>query len=104
MNRWIIASRPKTLTAAISPVLLGTALAYSEGSFNIIIFIFIIISACLIQIGTNLSNDLFDYLKGTDNSSRLGPDRAMQAGIISKQEIIKAIFIVFSISICFGFI
>ena len=49
--------------------------------------------ACLIQIGTNLSNDLFDYLKGTDNSSRLGPDRAMQAGIISKQEIIKAIFI-----------
>ena len=103
MNRWIIASRPKTLTAAISPVLLGTALAYSEGSFNIIIFIFIITSACLIQIGTNLSNDLFDYLKGTDNSSRLGPDRAMQAGIISKQEIIKAIFIVFSISICFGF-
>jgi len=103
MNRWVIASRPKTLTAAISPVLLGSALAYNEGNFNIITFIFIIIAACLIQIGTNFSNDLFDYLKGADNNNRLGPSRSMQSGTISKKEMQKAIFLVFIIAIVFGF-
>ena len=103
MNRWILASRPKTLTAAISPVLLGSALAYSEGDFNVVTFIIIIIAACSIQIGTNYSNDLFDYLKGTDNSNRLGPDRAIQTGIISKKEIQRAIFIIFFVAIFFGF-
>ena len=103
MNRWVIASRPKTLTAAISPVLLGSALAYHEGSFHIITFVFIIIAACLIQIGTNFSNDLFDYLKGVDNNNRLGPNRSMQSGTISKKEMQKAIFIVFSLAIFFGF-
>ena len=103
MNRWVIASRPKTMTAAIAPVLLGSALAYYESAFDIITFLFILISACLIQLGTNFTNDLFDYIKGTDNNDRLGPKRAMQAGLISKSEMKKAIFIVFSLSICFGF-
>ena len=58
MNRWVIASRPKTMTAAIAPVLLGSALAYYEGAFDIITFFVILIAACLIQIGTNLTNDL----------------------------------------------
>ena len=75
MNRWVIASRPKTMTAAIAPVLLGSALAYYEGAFNIIIFFVILIASCLIQIGTNLTNDLFDYIKGADNNDRLGPKR-----------------------------
>ena len=103
MNRWVIASRPKTMTAAIAPVLLGSALAYYESAFDIITFLFILVSACLIQLGTNFTNDLFDYIKGTDNNDRLGPKRAMQAGLISKSEMKKAIFIVFSLSICFGF-
>ena len=62
MNPWIIASRPKTLTAAISPVILGSSLAYYDGYFNIITFIVVIAAAALIQIGTNFSNDYFDYL------------------------------------------
>ena len=103
MNRWVIASRPKTMTAAIAPVLLGSALAYYESAFDIITFLFILVSACLIQLGTNFTNDLFDYIKGTDNNDRLGPKRAMQAGLISTSEMKKAIFIVFSLSICFGF-
>ena len=60
MHRWILASRPKTLTAAISPVILGSSLAFYEGYFSTIIFIVILITATLIQIGTNFSNDLFD--------------------------------------------
>ena len=103
MNRWVIASRPKTMTAAIAPVLLGSALAYYEGAFDIITFFVILIAACLIQIGTNLTNDLFDYIKGADNNDRLGPKRAMQAGLILEHEMKRAIFIVFSLSICFGF-
>ena len=103
MNRWVIASRPKTMTAAIAPFLLGSALAYYEGAFDIITFFVILIAACLIQIGTNLTNDLFDYIKGADNNDRLGPKRAMQAGLILESEMKRAIFIVFSLSICFGF-
>ena len=103
MNKWIITSRPKTLTAAISPVLLGSALAYYDNFFNIITFFIFLIAACLIQVGTNYSNDLFDYLKGTDDSNRLGPDRAMQTGVLSKKEIQKAIVIIFSLAIFFGF-
>ena len=49
MNRWVIASRPKTMTAAIAPVLLGSALAYYEGAFDIITFFVILIAACLIK-------------------------------------------------------
>ena len=97
MNKWIITSRPKTLTAAISPVLLGSALAYYDGFFDIITFFFILFAACLIQIGTNYSNDLFDYLRGTDNSNRLG------TGMLSQKEIQKAIIIIFSLAIIFGF-
>lgn len=103
MNRWIITSRPKTLTAAISPVILGSALSFFDGHFNILIFIVILIAAILIQIGTNFSNDLFDYLKGADNIDRLGPDRALQKGLVSKEEIQKAIIIVFILAIIFGF-
>ena len=91
------------MTAAIAPVLLGSALAYYEGAFDIITFFVILIAACLIQIGTNLTNDLFDYIKGADNNDRLGPKRAMQAGLILEPEMKRAIFIVFSLSICFGF-
>ena len=103
MSPWIIASRPKTLTAAISPVILGSSLAYYDGYFNIITFIIIIIAASLIQIGTNFSNDLFDYIKGIDNQDRLGPDRVLQKGLLSKIQIQKAIGIVFILAIFFGF-
>ena len=87
MYRWIIASRPKTLVAAIAPVLLGSSLAFQEGFFNLLIFIVILITAVLIQIGTNFVNDLFDYINGADNDDRLGPDRALQKGLLSKSEI-----------------
>ena len=103
MNKWIITSRPKTLTAAISPVILCSALAFHDGVFNLVTFLFIFITTCLIQIGTNYSNDLFDYLKGVDDDNRLGPNRAMQAGLLSKEEIQKAIVIIFVLAIFFGF-
>ena len=103
MYRWIIAARPKTLTAAIAPVILGSSLAFQEGYFNLLIFIIIIITAMLIQIGTNFVNDLFDYISGTDNDDRLGPDRALQKGLLTKSEMDSAIFFVFTAATALGF-
>ena len=103
MYRWIIASRPKTLIAAIAPVILGSSLAFQENSFNLLLFTVILITAILIQIGTNLVNDLFDYINGADNEDRLGPDRALQKGLLSKSQIESAIFFIFTIAVVLGF-
>ena len=103
MYRWIIASRPKTLIAAIAPVILGSSLAFQDDSFNLLLFTVILITAILIQIGTNLVNDLFDYINGADNKDRLGPDRALQKGLLSKSQIESAIFFIFTIAVVLGF-
>ena len=103
MYRWIIASRPKTLIAAIAPVILGSSLAFQEDSFNLLLFTAILITAILIQIGTNLVNDLFDYINGADNEDRLGPDRALQKGLLSKSQIESAIFFIFTMAVVLGF-
>ena len=102
MHRWILASRPNTLTAAIAPVILGSSFAFQAESFNLLIFIIVLITAMLIQVGTNFVNDLFDYINGADNENRLGPDRALQKGLLSKSEIESAIFFVFTLSIILG--
>lgn len=80
---WIIAIRPKTLTISLSPVLLGGALACEHGCFYMFYFFMTAITALLIQIGTNLCNDYFDFVKGADTEERIGPIRVTQAGLIS---------------------
>ena len=74
MGKWIIAVRLKTLTAAISPVLLGTALSHHDGSFILFTFLMTLLAAVLIQIGSNFANDVYDYQRGTDRDDRLGPN------------------------------
>ena len=101
---WIIAFRIKTLPAAISPVLVGTALAFKiSKDFNIEIFLSILSASILIQIGTNLSNDLSDFLKGADTKDRLGPIRAAQSGLLTIDKLKLGIIISFSLAILFGF-
>ena len=68
MGKWIIAARLKTLTAAISPVILGTALSYHDGNSHPFIFLMTLLAAILIQIGANFANDFYDFQKGTDLS------------------------------------
>ena len=63
MDKWLIAIRIKTLPAAISPVILGSALAFHDGTLHIHIFVITLIAAVLIQIGTNFANDVFDFQK-----------------------------------------
>src|SRR4051794_41555428 len=75
-----MAARPRTLPAAISPVLVGTALAGTEHVFRPLAFVCALIGSVFIQIGTNLSNDYSDARRGADSEDRLGPVRVTAAG------------------------
>ncbi len=79
---WFNATRPKTLPASLSPVLIGSSVAFYHNSFNLPYFILISILALLIQVCTNFINELYDFKKGADSSNRLGPTRAVAAGLI----------------------
>ena len=80
---WFLAARPKTLTVAIIPVLLGSALAFSDGEFKTPPALLCALFACGMQIAANFINDLFDFQKGTDRKDRLGPPRACAEGWIT---------------------
>ena len=104
MNSWILAIRLKTLTAAIIPVGLGSALAWSmEGILHWIAALLCLIFAILVQIGTNFANDYFDFIKGTDTAERLGPTRMVAAGLIKPEVMRRATWIVLSIAAVVGF-
>jgi len=95
MNPWILAIRPKTLPAAIAPVLIGTAMAFGDGIFHAPSALMALMAALCIQIGTNLANDYFDFKKGADTSERQGPIRVTQAGLIKPQTVLAASIVFF---------
>lgn len=99
---WIIASRPKTLLAAVVPVMVGSALAISQHRFTLLLTLIALLCSILIQVGTNFTNDLYDHLKGSDTTKRKGPKRVLSAGLISPSEMKAAILIVFSLAFLFG--
>lgn len=82
-HAWILAARPKTLTGAIIPVLMGSALALFDLKFSWIPALICLVFAALMQMAANFINDLFDFLKGSDREDRLGPERACAQGWIS---------------------
>jgi 1,4-dihydroxy-2-naphthoate polyprenyltransferase len=87
MNPWILAARPRTLGAAIIPVLAGTALAFAAGALDPVVTSLILACAILIQIATNYFNDAIDHAKGADTAERLGPVRATSAGLLSARAV-----------------
>ena len=103
MKNWLLAARLKTLPAAISPVILGSALAFHDDVFHILVFIMTLLAAVLIQIGTNFANDVFDFQKGADREDRLGPTRVTQAGLISPEVMKRSMWLIFSLATCVGF-
>ena len=103
MENWLIAIRIKTLPAAISPVLLGTALAFHYGDSNPFTFLMTLLAAVLIQIGANFANDVYDFEKGSDRADRLGPQRATQSGLIPPEDMKKAMWRIFALAIGVGF-
>jgi 1,4-dihydroxy-2-naphthoate octaprenyltransferase len=99
---WLLAARPKTLPAGIVPVLAGGALAYGDGDFHGWAVAAALFCSVLIQVGTNLTNDLFDFRKNTDTTERTGPVRVTQAGLVTPQQIAAAIAVVFALAVAAG--
>lgn len=87
LHAWILAARPATLTAAVAPVLVGTAAAHAAGGARIGTALAALFGAIWIQIGTNFANDVFDFEKGADREDRLGPVRATQAGLLTPSQV-----------------
>ena len=105
MNRiqvWTHAARPKTLVAGISPALIGFSLALTQGACNLILFLITLLTGLCIQIGTNLANDYYDFVKGADNENRKGFMRVTQAGLVTPSSMKRAIIAVFSIAFLCG--
>jgi 1,4-dihydroxy-2-naphthoate polyprenyltransferase len=80
---WFDAARPRTLPAAIAPVLVGSALAAREGRFEPAAAALCLGFALLAQIGANFANDYYDFVNGADNAARVGPRRAVAAGLVA---------------------
>ena len=99
---WIQAARPRTLPAAIAPVVIGTVMAISDQGFHLIAAMAALCGALLIQVGTNLANDYFDYKKGTDREDRLGPQRITQAGLVQPRVVMTAAMIAFGLALVIG--
>lgn len=102
LQAWILASRPKTLPAAAIPVIVGTALAISAGTFRPAPALAALLGALLIQIGTNFHNDLYDFKRGTDTEERLGPTRVTSAGLLSPREVEVGTWSAFGLAACIG--
>lgn len=99
---WIHAFRLRTLPLALSSILLGSLLAASHHSFNTRIFILAILTTLFLQILSNLANDLGDSISGADNENRVGPERAVQSGIISKSEMKGMLYVFIILSLISG--
>ena len=95
---WLLASRPKTLPAAVSPVIIGSAVAFAEGGFRLLPALAAFLGALLLQIGANLANDVFDFEKGADQHNRLGPLRVTQAGLLSPTEVKTGMWLTFALA------
>ncbi len=98
----LLAIRPKTLPASIAPVLLTAYLARSDPKFSWTVFGAILACALLIQIAVNLANDLGDFLKGADNTQRVGPPRVTQAGLVSVRSMKQVIVLTLLCALVIG--
>lgn len=99
---WVLASRPKTLWAAVAPVIIGTALACADSAGHPLSALAAMFGAVMIQIGTNFANDYLDYKKGTDTAERLGPMRVTQAGLVKPTTMKRATALIFLLAVLAG--
>jgi 1,4-dihydroxy-2-naphthoate octaprenyltransferase len=99
---WVMAARLRTLPAAVAPVLVGTALAGTEGRFRVGAFIAALLGAIFIQVGTNLSNDYSDARRGADTEDRLGPVRVTAGGLVPPRQVLMATYITFGLAVLCG--
>lgn len=101
ISPWIKAARLKTLVASVIPILSSLAILPNLNQVNFSILILTILAALIIQIVTNYINDLYDFLKGSDEN-RIGPERMLQSGLINENQMKKAILLLIAIGIVLG--
>lgn len=99
---WILAIRVPTLSAAVVPVVVGTAVAARSGAAQWLAAVAALVAGLLIQIGTNLVNDVDDYERGADTAERQGPTRVIQAGLLSPREVRLAAWAAFAAAAVVG--
>ena len=100
---WLLASRPKTLTAAFVPICVATLLAKAQaGAVNWEISLYALLVAVFLQIGTNLVNDALDFKKGADTPNRLGPVRVTQSQLLTAEEVLAGGMMCFGVAVLFG--
>lgn len=102
LSAWMIATRPRTLPAAVAPVMVGAAAAVADGVFEWMPALAALLGALLLQIGVNLANDYFDFKKGIDTSERLGPVRVTQSGLIPPDRVKFAMIVIFGGALIVG--
>jgi 1,4-dihydroxy-2-naphthoate octaprenyltransferase len=98
LQSWVLAARPKTLTAAVAPVLVGTGLAAHDRTAAALPALAALLGAVLIQLATNLANDYYDFVRGADTTERVGPVRVTQAGLIAPTAVRSAMWLVIALA------
>jgi len=102
LRLWALAARPRTLPAAIAPVLVGTALAIVDDEFHALAFVAALIGSVFIQVGTNLSNDYSDARRGADTEDRLGPVRVTAGGLMPPRRVLIGTYVAFGVAVLAG--
>jgi 1,4-dihydroxy-2-naphthoate polyprenyltransferase len=101
-DAWVLAIRPRTLPAAAAGVVMGAAMSWRDGVFRLDAVLICLLTALLLQIGSNLANDVFDFERGTDTAERLGPTRVTQAGLFSPRQVKIGMTVVFGLAAMLG--
>lgn len=99
---WVLAARPKTLPAAVAPVIAGTAVAIHEGGEHWPSAILAMITALLLQIAANFANDALDFKRGADTADRLGPTRVTASGLITAEGVMRATIVTLVLAVLTG--
>ncbi|MEA5076312.1 MAG: 1,4-dihydroxy-2-naphthoate polyprenyltransferase, partial [Coriobacteriia bacterium] len=102
LHTWILAIRPKTLPAAASSVIVGTALAWHDGGLSLGPALAALVIALLLQIGSNLANDVYDDERGADTADRLGPTRVTHSGLLTRTQVKTGMKVVLGLAFVLG--
>ena len=102
VQAWKLAVRPPTLTAAMSPVFVGTAVAISRDEFRALPALAALFGALCLQVGANFANDVFDFKRGADTADRLGPPRATQMGLITPNQMLVGMWLTLGLALLAG--
>ncbi len=99
---WWLAIRPRTLPAAAAGIVMGSALAWWDGGFHLLPACAALVVALLLQIGSNVANDVYDYERGADTPNRQGPQRATQAGWLTPRQMKRGLYVILALAMLIG--